>query len=77
MVSELKLRPYITKRDLNFDDLLNSGDGGYVYYFRHGDWLIAVDADALVQQTSDQLSTEQIDTFENAESGTGKLESAA
>lgn len=78
VVSELKLRDYITQQDLRFADLLNSGDGGCVYYFRHGDWLIAVDAEAIVIQQSDHGQCDNgLNTVNNEGTFSRILDSAA
>ncbi len=44
---ELKMRRYRTRREIWFDERLNTGDGGLVSYFLHGDWLIAVETEAV------------------------------
>jgi hypothetical protein len=43
--TELRLRRHVTRTDLTFDDYVVTGDGGTLYYFQHGDWLISVDAE--------------------------------
>jgi hypothetical protein len=45
---ELKLRPYTTQHDLIFNHVSNTGDGGFLLYFRQGNWLIAVNSNAVL-----------------------------
>lgn len=48
VLQDLRMRPHITRKELSFEDRANTGDGGSLFYFQHGDWLISVHA-ALVQ----------------------------
>ena len=40
-----KLRRHVTREELRFVDRTNTGYDGRIYYFTHGDWVIAVNAD--------------------------------
>ena len=51
---DLKLRPHLTRQDLGFEEIANTGDGGLLFYFQHGDWLIAVEAHQ-VKQGADNM----------------------
>lgn len=43
-----KLRQHVTRKELKFAKRSNTGYDGRIFYFKYGDWLIAVNAD-LVQ----------------------------
>lgn len=54
---QLKMKPHITRQELSFGSIANTGDGGLLWYFQHGDWLISVEArqvltDASLAQTA-------------------------
>lgn len=44
VMQDLRMRPHVTRKELSFDDRTNTGDGGSLYYFQQGSWLISVDA---------------------------------
>ncbi len=56
VLTQLRMREHITKQELVFSCRTNSGDGGLLYYFQHGDWLIAVDANSV--ENRDPLAIE-------------------
>ncbi len=45
MANNGKLRQHVTRRELRFIDRTVTGYDGLIFYFEHGDWLIAVNAD--------------------------------
>ena len=55
VTADLRLRKHVTTTELRFTDLSNTGDGGFVYYFEHGDWLIAVNAN-LVRNGEEEMA---------------------
>lgn len=40
-----QLRQHVTRKELQFADRTNTGYDGQIFYFQHGDWVIAVNAD--------------------------------
>lgn len=40
-----KVRPYVTKKELSFDDRAGTGYGGVIFYFKYSTWIISVNAD--------------------------------
>ncbi len=49
--NQLKMKVHVTRRELCFENIANTGDGGMLWYFQHGDWLIAVPANRVLQAT--------------------------
>ena len=47
---DLKLRPHMTRQELEFDEIVNTGDVGLLLYFQHGKWLIAVETHCVLNQ---------------------------
>ena len=40
-----QLIQHVTKKTLQFRDRANTGYNGRIFYFQHGDWIIAVNSD--------------------------------
>ncbi|MEM9412249.1 MAG: hypothetical protein AAGA30_14130, partial [Planctomycetota bacterium] len=49
LTQDLRLKKHITRKDLIFEELANTGDGGLLYYFVFKDWLIAVNANDVIR----------------------------
>jgi len=49
---ELKLKPFVTDRDLHFIRVECTGDGGSTYYFELDHWLIVVASDSVIQASA-------------------------
>ena len=51
MQKHLRMSSHITRQELCFDDIANTGDGGLLWYFQHEDWLIAVEAHRVLHES--------------------------
>ena len=53
--NDLRLKRHTTRQELQFEEVANTGDGGLLYYFVFGDWLIAVNANHVITHSDSTI----------------------